>query len=52
MGSLYSTKAKFDDVKQDPKAVEFHAANYQVGNRYPLSLLCYQYLMLLRDGNA
>jgi hypothetical protein len=47
MIDLYTRKAKFINVIEDPKAVEFHASKYLSGSRYPLALQCYQHLMLM-----
>jgi hypothetical protein len=38
----FSRKAKFDNVRFEMEAVEFHAMKYEMGFRYPLALSCYQ----------
>jgi hypothetical protein len=48
MVDLYTRKAQFTRVMEDPKAIEFHASKYLSGSRYPLALQCYQYLMLMQ----
>ena len=48
MVDLYTRKAAFTKVSEDPKAVEFHASKYLGGFRYPLALQCYQHLMLMQ----
>jgi hypothetical protein len=48
MVDLYTRKAKFIKVVEDPKAVEFHASKYLNGSRYPLALQCYQHVMLMQ----
>ena len=37
-----SMKAKFDDVKYDFKAVEYHAQKFVDGSTYLLAKQCYQ----------
>jgi hypothetical protein len=44
----YSTKAKFDNVKYDREAVEFHAQQFESGYRYPLAKACYQMIQTLK----
>lgn len=51
----YSNKAKFENVKFDADAVEFHAMKYGLGMRYPLALACYQLTQLMKikeENNA
>jgi hypothetical protein len=48
MADMYTRKASFAKVIEDPKAVEFHASKYLAGSRYPLALQCYQHLMLMQ----
>ncbi len=48
---LYSRKASFDEVKQDPKAVTFHADRYEGGQRDKLAKLCWQ-VRRLNAGNS
>lgn len=40
-----SRKAPFDQVKEDPKAVEFHVNRYKNGSVDALAKLCYQLTM-------
>lgn len=42
--NLYSTTAKWDDVKLDFDAVKFHALKYLTGHRDKLSLTSYQHI--------
>lgn len=44
----YSRKAKFENVKYDEEALQFHAEKYRLGFRYPLSLACYQFLEIAK----
>lgn len=39
---LYTRKAPYEEVKKDPKALQFHADRYDSGARYPLAKLCWQ----------
>lgn len=39
---LYTRKAKYEEVKKDPKALKFHADRYSSGSRDPLAKLCWQ----------
>lgn len=39
---LYSRKAKFDEVKKNKEALEFHADRYDSGSRDSLAKLCWQ----------
>jgi len=39
---LFSRKAPFDLVKEDPKAVQFHTDRRERGAVDPLAKLCYQ----------
>lgn len=41
---LFSRKAKFHDVVKSNDALQFHAAKYLAGNRYPLALQSFQYV--------
>lgn len=41
---LFSRKAKFHDVVKNEEALVYHAVKYQSGNRYPLAVLCFQYI--------
>lgn len=41
---LFSRKAKFHDVVKNEQALVFHAVKYQSGNRYPLAVMCFQYI--------
>jgi hypothetical protein len=41
---LMSRKAKFHEVVKDEQALMYHAVKYQSGNRYPLAVMCFQYL--------
>jgi len=41
-----SMKAKFEDVKYDIKALEFHAQKFVSGSTYILAKQCYQYWAL------
>lgn len=47
MTNLFSIKAKFDQVKFDIKAVQFHAIRWDNGSRDALAKTCYQYLQQL-----
>jgi hypothetical protein len=49
MADLMSRKARFEDVKQDPKALRFHCDRYESGAVDTLAKQCYQYLRLLKD---
>lgn len=42
--NLLSAKAKFHDVVKNEEALMYHAVKYQSGNRYPLAVMCFQYL--------
>jgi len=44
MADLFSRKTKFELVKEDYKAVEFHTSRFLNGSRDPLALQCYQLL--------
>jgi len=41
---LFSRKATFEMVKENPEAVMFHAVKFQSGSRYPLALQCFQFI--------
>lgn len=43
---LYSRKAKFENVKEDEKALEFHKSRYDNGSRDALAKLCWQTIEL------
>jgi hypothetical protein len=45
----YSMKAKFESVKFDLDAVNFHAEKYLNGSVYPLSKQCFQLREVLRN---
>ena len=47
-----SMKAKFDDVKYDIKALEFHAQKFVSGSTYILAKQCYQYWALKQTKTA
>lgn len=49
MPDLMSRKAKFEDVKQNAKALRFHCDRYESGAVDKLALQCYQYLRILKD---
>lgn len=42
MADLFTRKARFDLVKEDIKALEFHASRFLNGSRDALALQCYQ----------
>jgi hypothetical protein len=42
--NLLSTKAKFHEVVKNEEALMYHAVKYQTGNRYPLAVMCFQYI--------
>jgi hypothetical protein len=42
--NLLSAKAKFHEVVKNEEALMYHAVKYQSGNRYPLAVMCFQYL--------
>jgi len=44
-----SMKAKFDNVKYDLAAVNFHAEKYLNGSVYPLSKQCFQLREMLKN---
>jgi hypothetical protein len=44
----YSIKAKFENVKYDLKAVQYHADKYISGSVYPLAKQSFQYLQLMK----
>jgi hypothetical protein len=46
MADLFTRKAKFEQVKFDLKALEFHRDRYESGAVDKLALQCYQYLRL------
>jgi hypothetical protein len=52
MGSNYSKKAKFEDVKFDPDAVKFHAENFMQGQVYPLAKHCYGFIQQYKTRSA
>lgn len=45
----FSRKAKFEEIKHDMDAVEFHAAKYLDGSVYPLAKQCFQLIEYLRN---
>lgn len=42
MADLFTRKASFNLVKEDVKALEFHASRFLSGSRDALALQCYQ----------
>ncbi len=48
----YSMKAKFENVKYDLKAIDFHAEKYLNGSVYPLSKDCFQLREILRNRSV
>jgi hypothetical protein len=48
----YSIKAKFENVKYDLKAIDFHAEKYLNGSVYPLSKECFQLREILRNRSV
>jgi hypothetical protein len=42
--NLLSSKAKFHEVVKNEEALMYHAVKYQTGNRYPLAVMCFQYI--------
>lgn len=44
--SIYSKKQKFEDIKNNEQAVEYHAKNFMDGQIYPLAKNCYAHLQL------
>lgn len=42
MADLFTRKASFKLVKEDIKALEFHASRFMNGSRDALALQCYQ----------
>lgn len=49
MADLLSRKAKFDEVKQDMKALRFHCDRYESGAVDKLAKQCHQYMRILKD---
>jgi len=37
-------KAKWENVKEDPAALQFHAARFMIGQRDQLAVFAYQFL--------
>jgi hypothetical protein len=50
MADLMSRKAKFEEVKQDTKALRFHCDRYESGATDKLAKQCYQYLRILKEA--
>lgn len=49
MADLFTRKAKFEEVKQDLKAVQFHKERYEGGSVDALAKQCFQYWQLLKN---
>ena len=47
-----SMKAKFENVKYDLSAVNFHAEKYMNGSVYPLAKQCFQLREMLRNRSV
>jgi hypothetical protein len=50
--SGYSRTASFEKVKEDWEAVKYHALKFELGYRYSLAVLCYQYYQLEKNSHA
>lgn len=49
MPDLYTKKAKFEQVKWDIKALEFHRDRWVHGSVDPLAKQCWQYLLQMEQ---
>jgi hypothetical protein len=50
--SIYDKKQKFEKIKDNQEAIEYHAKNFTEGQIYTLAKNCYAYLQLKNSRTA